>query len=107
MINKFHMNPWIYLGLIPISFGIQVALSYLIAGVDYLTTLQQIIILLILFIIMLCLLIYLYINNIIGLPDLLLLVLVNLLLFNPTVVLGFGNYILLPIAFILSMFLKK
>ena len=97
MINGFHMNPLWYLATLPIcavSIFSMLMIDFLIIGI-------------IASIIVLTLLVFLYINNIIGLLDMIFLGFICLLGINP----GFSytiwlNIILIPLAIGLSYALK-
>ncbi len=104
MINTFHMNPWMYL----VTLGISIAtlLFYTIVGITGATPLLFITPIFLL--IILILLVYLYINNVIGLPDMILLMIISILALNPAGWLtGAVNIILIPIVYFLSLHFRK
>ncbi len=71
MINSFHIIPWLYLSVYPIS----AIIFFIILNIKGLTSSMPLICISI-FILILLLLVYLYINNIIGLFDLIALTLI-------------------------------
>ncbi len=104
MINSFHMNPLLYLLVIPICGAIYVLYTSIIGKPLETFVLYNIIIL----IILLLLLFYLYINNLIGLPDLIMLILIFLMINNPLAgTTMFLNIILIPLAIGLSLIFRK
>ncbi len=105
MINSFHMNPWLYLLTIPICIAL-IKLNLFIIEKNNLNKilLFEIIILLILFL----LLFYLYNNNVIGIYDLILLILIFGCVISPILeITVFLNIILIPSALILSFIYRK
>lgn len=104
MINTFHMNPWMY--LVTLAISIAILLFYTIVGITGAT--QLLFIPFVLLLIILILLIYLYINNVIGLPDMILLMIISIFSLNPAGWLtGAVNIILIPIIYFLSLHFRK
>ncbi len=105
MINSFHMNPWLYLLTIPICGLIYFIIGYLFHKNKYLPIISSMGITLL---ILLIIFFYLYLNNIIGLFDLILLFFIFSNMLNPLVsYTSFFNILLIPIATILSFNNKK
>ncbi len=114
MINKFHMNSWMYLGLLPIYIAIGSLQYYILWKYDSEPDGEDKVIRIftrisILLPIILILLVFLYIKNIIGLPDMILLMLISIFSLNPIGFLfsGYLNIILIPVAFVLSLKYKQ
>lgn len=108
MIKTFHINSWIYLVILAISIMIQALFFYIINKSDRHTAEITIISALVSLLVVLILLVYLYINNTIGLPDMILLMLTSIFVLNPMgLYTGIINIILLPIIYFLSLHFRK
>ena len=101
MINKFHMNPLWFLTTIPL--GVAVFKSYKL----FVNSNNWILSTLIVYIALLCVLFFMYINNIIGLVDMIFLFFIMCSFANPMVPYTiYLNLILIPLAIGLSYALK-